>query len=97
MSSTIRTQTLKISTARLEFSRDRRLATTLRYAAVSVLMLVLGAVGGTPGRANRRNLLLRQHEIASAHEQLRAVPIEGLQSVTVVDHDRVAVRSAVTR
>ena len=53
MSSTIRTQTLKISTARLEFSRDRRLATTLRYAAVSVSMLVLGAVGSTLYAAGR--------------------------------------------
>ncbi|HET7201944.1 MAG TPA: hypothetical protein VFI92_01120 [Steroidobacteraceae bacterium] len=45
MSSTITTPTLKIATARLEFSRDRRLAQTLHAVAVAALVALVALVG----------------------------------------------------
>lgn len=45
MSSTVTTPTLKIATARLEFSRDRRLTQALHAIAVMALLALVALVG----------------------------------------------------
>lgn len=45
MRSAVRTPTLKLATARLEFSRDRRVAVALHVAAVAALVFLVIMIG----------------------------------------------------